>query len=225
MRASSRTSRFWSSRSWNNSGIAADLSCWTSSHPDRSAARGGSRTGGSRASCGRWRAATSRRRANRIPGGRKLQAFLDAGDLDVAEQGVVLLHRRLWRRLRLRRRWRSGRCWAHRCRWGRSTHRPGAATGSGPASLRRCERGGRERDDRELVLLVGLVGDRGFGCRGGGQFEAIAEPGRRDAVAAQNGCRGGADHQNAGQRDDRRWLASNSSPLRAKAHLSPKTGN
>jgi hypothetical protein len=30
-RASARTSRFWSSRSWNNSGIAADLSCWTSS--------------------------------------------------------------------------------------------------------------------------------------------------------------------------------------------------
>jgi hypothetical protein len=30
-RASVRTSRFWSSRSWNNSGIAADFSCWTSS--------------------------------------------------------------------------------------------------------------------------------------------------------------------------------------------------
>ena len=31
MRASERTSFFWSSRSWNSSGIAADFSCWTSS--------------------------------------------------------------------------------------------------------------------------------------------------------------------------------------------------
>jgi hypothetical protein len=32
MCASERTSRFWSSRSWNKSGIATDLSCCTSAH-------------------------------------------------------------------------------------------------------------------------------------------------------------------------------------------------
>ena len=31
MRASERTSLFWSSRNWNSSGIAADFNCWTSS--------------------------------------------------------------------------------------------------------------------------------------------------------------------------------------------------
>ena len=97
-RASARTSRFWSSRSWNSSGMAADFSCWTSS---QSGSIGGAPaegwTGGSCASCGRWRAATIFD-AGPIGFlvGRQLQPLLDAGDLDVAEKGVVLLHRRFF---------------------------------------------------------------------------------------------------------------------------------
>ena len=136
MRASERTSLFWSSRNWNSSGIAADFSCWTSS---ASGSIGMPVALGSAcalrvdlAGDGAQRG-LDRRPVGFLRGG-KLQALLDPGDLDVAEQRVILLRLRLVGGLRLggaaATAGAGGGCSqlaACRYRPARSRHRPGAA--------------------------------------------------------------------------------------------------
>ena len=98
MRASERTSLFWSSRNWNSSGIAADFNCWTSAdlRIDRHAR---SRRVGLPARMNLAGDGAQRGFHGRPVGflrGRQFQAVLDFGDLDVTQQRVILL----WLRLR-----------------------------------------------------------------------------------------------------------------------------
>ena len=206
MRASARTSRFWSSRSWNSSGIAADFSCWTSSASGSiSAWRVGSALRDRVDLAGDAAQRGFHRRPVGFLRGGKLEPFLDAGDLHVAEQRVGFLHRRLrlGDELRLLRRLGGGGdLRRHHVGRERSMQRPGAAARSAvtiPASAP-SEASAKVRD-RQLVLLGGLVRDRALGERCGGHFE----PGARNAVAAENAGGGGADDEEAGQRDDRRY--------------------
>ena len=203
MRASWRTSRFWSSRSWNNSGIAADFSCWTSS---ASAIDQGGGIGLAR--CVDLAGDAAQRGFHRRPvgflRGGKLEPFLDAGDLHVAEQRVGFLNRRLrlGDDLRLLRRCGAdicggtmsdggGRCigLAQRLAQRRLLRRrPSEASANLPATA-------------SLSCLLALL-ETGFW---GIDAAAISTPAPGHAIAAQNAGSGGADHEETGQRNDRRY--------------------
>ena len=205
MRASERTSFFWSSRSWNSSGIAARIGL----APGVDLAGDGAQRGLDR------RPVTFLR-------GSELQAILDSGDLRVAEQRVILLRRWLVDSLRLRRRSngrRGGGLFQLRhADIGRRGRRIGLAQRRGKVGDRRLRFGlelglrrrwhlglrrlvGRQRKtcDRQPILLAFLVGERGaepgFGC------DRLAAR-HRDAVPSQNTGGGGADDQDADQRDE-----------------------
>ena len=98
---------------------------------------------------------------------RKFQALLDPGDLDVAQQRVVLLRLRLARGLGLGRSCGAARLRARSpsaCRYrpARSTHRPDAAARSAWRWPAAAQGGQRQGGDREPVLLAFLVRDRIF---------------------------------------------------------------
>ena len=207
MRASERTSLFWSSRSWNKAASppisTADFFDWIDRH-----------AGGAGSTCRLAWILRATARALSTGGGRFLrggqfQALLDAGDLHVAEQRVILLRLRLGCRLRLR-----------RCGLGKLRH---AEVGRRARGIGLTQRPGQ---DRRLILGLGL----GFGLSlnlrfgrlerrqrsGDGRrsflpslFETRAgrwprKPPRiahRHAVAGEN-AGGGADHEETGQRNN-----------------------
>ena len=72
-------------------------------------------------------------------------------------------------------------------------------------------------DHRELVLLAFLIGDRAF-CGGGCGYQPGVELRGRKAVASQNSRRGGAGHQNTGQRDNGDGSSQKWSPFPPTAH-------
>ena len=153
MRASLRTSSFWSSRSWKSSGIAADFSCWTSSQfgIDRHALH--VRIG--QLVCRNLADNVAQRGFDRGPviflRRRQLQTVPDARDLHVGEQRIGFLRLRLGDDLRLGRdfdgriflqrpepRSHSPSASGNRMAWQRQT--PGAAARSARGSARACRR-------------------------------------------------------------------------------------
>ena len=184
-----RTSRFWSSRSWNNSGMAADLSCCTSAdiRIDRRAGR--VRIGPPRLVNlpGHGAQRGFHRRPIRLLRTRKLEAILDAGDLRIAEQRVGFLRRRLAGKLRLGRRKRHQRRRrrrrdARRLDVGGVVDAKASRSGSftGATACGGASGAGADFGDRQFVGLVFPVRDRALrGSRR--QFR----PGRRQARHAR----------------------------------------
>ena len=129
MRASARTSRFWSSRSWNSSGIAADFSCWTSSASGSIRARRIGLAGGVDLAGDGAQRGFHRRPVGFLRGG-KLEPFLDAGDLHVAEQRVGFLRLAAWRQASASAPAAGRRSAAAHVGRDAAMQRPGAATGS-----------------------------------------------------------------------------------------------
>ena len=225
-----RTSCFWSSRNWNNSGIAADFSCWTSA------------ASGSIGGAGRVRIALAagvnlpghgaQRGFHRRPViflvGRKPQALLDAGDLHVAEQRVGFLRRRLGGELRLRRRSCAAassagrRASASRCRRARRTHRPAAAARSGLRSAADRTTPAPAAATASLSCLLsrfatGLLSTSGdaISARAAG---TLSRP--RMLVAAA------PTTSETGQRDDGDGSASSRSPFGSSTTITlPRTGH